>query len=389
MKRLKVNFISIVLTVVFLFPIIKGFLFKFSSDNLKSDINSLASNTSFIVAIISGVYYSKKIFIEHSTEPYLAIFNSIPDFLTTLISNNKNYVYILIIPIVTFILYHVIYGGLFRLFKISVFPISDGIENFMQNKPRLIRRICGALFEVPKATFYILIFVVILNLYTSFNESSIFSTTIIESKTYNLISEKLIIPMFKSDLVKKLPNILDNSFKIEVVQSDDNSGSSKIQKITYYNGVTLKEGIKSDVEIDSFAVNLAKTQNSTLNKSQELYKWISKNISYDESKAEKILNDNFSNASGAIPAFETKKGICFDFACLYTAMCRANGIKVRLITGEGYSGKSWVSHAWNQVYIPEEKKWINVDTTFSKGGEYFNNSNFNKDHRNSKIAGEW
>ncbi|KAJ49331.1 membrane-bound protein [Clostridium tetanomorphum DSM 665] len=70
-------------------------------------------------------------------------------------------------------------------------------------------------------------------------------------------------------------------------------------------------------------------------------------------------------------------------------MCRANNLKVRLITGQGFNGVSWVSHAWNQVYIAEENKWINVDTTFYKGGNYFNSKRFDLDHKDSSIAGEW
>ena len=102
-----------------------------------------------------------------------------------------------------------------------------------------------------------------------------------------------------------------------------------------------------------------------------------------------ILNNDFRIGSGAIETFETKKGICFDYACLYVAMCRANNIKVRLITGEGFNGVSWVGHAWNQVYVAKENRWINVDTTFSKGGNYFDTQRFNIDHKTSEIAGEW
>jgi transglutaminase-like putative cysteine protease len=71
------------------------------------------------------------------------------------------------------------------------------------------------------------------------------------------------------------------------------------------------------------------------------------------------------------------------------AMARANGLKVRIITGEGFNGVSWVSHAWNEVFIPEENKWIKVDPTFYKGGNYFNSKRFDLDHRDAKIAGEW
>ncbi len=70
-------------------------------------------------------------------------------------------------------------------------------------------------------------------------------------------------------------------------------------------------------------------------------------------------------------------------------MCKANDIPVRLIVGEGYNGMSWVSHSWNEVYIKEMDKWVNVDSTFYNAGNYFDNDTFNSEHRNRKIAGEW
>ncbi|MPM54124.1 hypothetical protein SDC9_100897 [bioreactor metagenome] len=70
-------------------------------------------------------------------------------------------------------------------------------------------------------------------------------------------------------------------------------------------------------------------------------------------------------------------------------MARANGMKVRLIVGEGFNGKTWISHAWNEVYIPEEDRWVNVDPTFYIGGNYFDNEGFNLEHKNRKVAGEW
>ena len=127
----------------------------------------------------------------------------------------------------------------------------------------------------------------------------------------------------------------------------------------------------------------------TISKAKKIYNWVGKNIDYDSEKANEVLYNDFRKGSGAIPTFQTKNGICFDYACLYVAMCRANAIKVRLITGYGFNGVSWIGHAWNQVYIPEEKKWINVDATFYKGGYYFNSDNFNLDHKGAEIAGEW
>ena len=70
-------------------------------------------------------------------------------------------------------------------------------------------------------------------------------------------------------------------------------------------------------------------------------------------------------------------------------MSKANNIKVRIITGQGFNGNNWVSHAWNQVYIEKEKKWINVDPTFLIGGDYFDSKRFVIDHKAESIAGEW
>ena len=70
-------------------------------------------------------------------------------------------------------------------------------------------------------------------------------------------------------------------------------------------------------------------------------------------------------------------------------MCRAVNIKVRMIIGEAYNGEEYISHAWNQVYLKNQRKWINVDPTFYMAGNYFNNPNFNSDHKEKSIAGEW
>ncbi len=159
--------------------------------------------------------------------------------------------------------------------------------------------------------------------------------------------------------------------------------------IIYYNGVTLEDGIKSTDKIDKKAVDLVKNIKTDREIAKRLYAWIGSNVEYDFDKANRALsNDNVSN-SGAIEAFNTKRGICFDYACLYVAMARKAGLKVRIITGQGFDGKNYGPHAWNEVYIEEEGKWINVDPTFYFAGDYFDNKDFDKDHIKESVAGEW
>lgn len=159
--------------------------------------------------------------------------------------------------------------------------------------------------------------------------------------------------------------------------------------IIYYNGVTLEEGIKSTEEIDSMAITLTENADNDMDKARILYSWVGSNLQYDYDRAEKALNNEKLENSGAISAFNTRSGICFDYSCLYVAMARAADLKVRLLTGSAYDGTQYGPHAWNEVYINEIEEWIPVDTTFYLAGNYFNNDDFYEDHIIDSIAGEW
>lgn len=201
-----------------------------------------------------------------------------------------------------------------------------------------------------------------------------------------------------------LPAIVINSTPIsydlcvEVVENlidcieNDSTPSDYYKKIVIYNGTTIKKAIASNEDIDMKAIELTKNAHSDREKARSIYKWIGANIKYDDEKATAILSKDKKNKkfpeSGAICAYNTKSGICFDKACLYIAMARSAGIKVKLISGEAYDGEQYVGHAWNQVYLREEDKWINVDSTFYDAGNYFDSDLFYQ-HRVNAVVGEW
>jgi len=256
----------------------------------------------------------------------------------------------------------------------------------MREKSSCTKRILGSLFQFPKAVCYVLLSTFVLNLLTMADISEDYNKSLQRSMVYEFLSNEIVSPITNSNFAKQLPNIINDSFKIVVKNDLEKQANNSSGTIVYYNGITLEEGLKSNEEIDNFARNLVKDKKTTRAKAKAIYEWIGKNVEYDYDKVEKILNNDFSIKSGAINTYYTRKGICFDYACLYSVMAKANGIKVRIITGEGFNGTSWVSHAWNQVYIEEEERWINVDTTFYKGGNYFDSTIFKLDHRNEKIA---
>jgi len=387
-----INLVTLLILVLFLYPICVGFLIKFSSHGLKEDVEEANKNMSFIVALLEGVYLGRKIFILHDQGVYKNIYNVFPQNITKAIEGNTLIVYAVIMPLMVFMLYKIFVMLLDIFSRLIMHPIIDKIDKFLFSKNNLFKRFAGAAFQLPKAICYILFATFALNIVSMALTNDKLNKYLETSIPYNYICKEVVIPVTNSTLAKKLPNIINDSFKIVIKDSkskDNNSGNNTNNVVVYYNGVTLEQGVKSNTNIDGFARTLASKETTTNGKAKILYNWVGNNVSYDNEKASKVLNNDFNVSSGAIPTFNTSKGICFDYSCLYVAMCRANNIKVRLITGEGFNGVSWVSHAWNQVYIPEGGNWINVDTTFYKGGNYFNSKRFEIDHKAAQIAGEW
>ena len=94
---------------------------------------------------------------------------------------------------------------------------------------------------------------------------------------------------------------------------------------------------------------------------EAIYHYVITNISYDHQKAASVK-------SGYIPdvdkVFQEKKGICFDYAALMTAMLRAYGIPTKLVVG--YTGDEY--HAWISTFT-QESGWV-------EGAIFFNGTDW-------------
>jgi len=110
---------------------------------------------------------------------------------------------------------------------------------------------------------------------------------------HNLVTEKVIIPISRSEVAKNLPNIINDSFKI-YDPSKGNVDFNNIGKadIIYYNGVTLEEGVKSNEDINSTAVSIAAKYGNTYDKAKAIYKWVGSKITYDNNKAVEVMNNS-------------------------------------------------------------------------------------------------
>jgi hypothetical protein len=110
-----------------------------------------------------------------------------------------------------------------------------------------------------------------------------------------------------------------------------------------------------------------------LGRIKAVYEYVIKNFSYDKAKASSVK-------SGYLPVLDSiwddRKGICFDYASVLSAMLRSQKIPCKLVVG--YAGTTY--HAWISVYTAENgwidniiefdgKTWKLMDPTFASTGK--------------------
>lgn len=161
-------------------------------------------------------------------------------------------------------------------------------------------------------------------------------------------------------------NIYSTAFTrtISVAMQDSNSPFLYPNQFCNFN---------ADSETVKTADTLTDGKTDTLAKVEAIYKYAVDNITYDYQKAQTVQ-------SGYLPVIDdtlqTKKGICFDYAALMTAMLRTQDIPTKLVIG--YAGSTY--HAWISVYSQEQgwidnaihfdgTNWKFMDPTFASSGK--------------------
>lgn len=130
---------------------------------------------------------------------------------------------------------------------------------------------------------------------------------------------------------------------------------------------------KASTSVVKKAAKITKTAKNDIAKVKKIYNYVIKNYKYDKKLAKTVK-------SGYLPdlqkIYKKKKGICFDFAAVMTAMLRSQGVPTKLIIG--YTSN--VYHAWVNVYSKKKgwitgaiyfngKKWKLMDPTYAATGK--------------------
>ncbi len=304
---------------------------------------------------------------------------------------------IFIVLALTLVIYFIV-KVILKIFSfIIINPILRWLKKAESRRGKGFGKVAALIINIPKSLFYMAVIALVIVILGSngFLGEKIQGMTL-ASKAYEVInSNKYYAALnkeyeaFHDEYKDVISKNIDSAVESNKEPKSEKVFESNRNVINLYNGVTLEQGIKSNEAINRKAKELTKNAKSSREKAKRIYTWISENINYDDNKAENISEKTSEYKSGAIEAFETRKGICFDYSCLYVAMAREAGLKVRIVTGEGFNGKEWGPHSWNEVYLPEKNQWITVDPTFGKAGNYFDSKKNSESHRDGKIVGEW
>lgn len=116
-------------------------------------------------------------------------------------------------------------------------------------------------------------------------------------------------------------------------------------------------------ESDSVGITAAELCGELMSDSEKavaIHNFISTGFTYDHDFASQVSSGvirSYTPQTSAILA--DGDGICYDFAALYAAMCRSQGIPCAIARGS-LDGRN---HAWNLVWLNEE--WVALDLTRS------------------------
>lgn len=114
-----------------------------------------------------------------------------------------------------------------------------------------------------------------------------------------------------------------------------------------------------DMDIIKKAEDICKDLKTDRKKVEAIHKFVVDSLVYDYEKIKK-LNSTYVPDIEII--MQDGKGICYDYAAVFAAMLRSQDIPTKLI--KGYSDYVKEYHAWNEVYLAGEKKWIVIDSTY-------------------------
>ena len=391
------NTITLLIICIFILPLLSGLAYPISGNRIYYGIRSALNSLKFIGAVLLTIHLIQGAFAEGGKSIFKVLYSWFPAFEDFVLGYRYDIAaYIIGAILLLFLLLWLLDLILLPFYQFVLLPLANKIAAAMTPMGSIFKRLLNSFLQLPKAIGMVLVFALLLNFYTTYINNPGAASYINSSKPYQVMNNKVLVPVLHANVIQQLPVLISDSFNRAIEDfspgnnEDGNANYWNLPVIKYFNGMTLEEAVKSTPDIDALAKEIVGNETEDKTKAYLLYQWISKNIKYDQDKAAIVAKDSFQVNSGSIVTYAERKGICFDYACLYISMAKAVDLKVRFVTGLGYGGAEWGDHAWNQVYDSASEKWLNIDTTFGSSGQnFFDPEDFSDTHKYEVVQAEW
>ncbi|GAU79827.1 transglutaminase family protein [Fusibacter sp. 3D3] len=179
-----------------------------------------------------------------------------------------------------------------------------------------------------------------------------------EKYVYRMHSNNAIFPLQMGNgiyTVTLLEHV--NGTKYKVISSEDIDVTLKQVNTVFLSSIQRVQWDDTMVPIIK-AKELVAGLNGDRAKVEVIYDYIVNGIAYDYQMLSSVSNTYLPNIQ---VVFDKKSGICYDYASLFAAMLRSVDVPTKLVMGHTTNLDAY--HAWNEVYVESEAKWIIIDTT--------------------------
>ena len=109
-----------------------------------------------------------------------------------------------------------------------------------------------------------------------------------------------------------------------------------------------------DTQTEELADEICADSDTDAEKVQAIYNWMIVNFEYDYDYQTLLQYFDVRRT------LSTRKGVCYDFANLFAALCRSQNIPCYVVDGTPYD-RSTEDHTWNRVYYDD--CWWDLDVT--------------------------
>ncbi|MBE6809031.1 MAG: transglutaminase domain-containing protein [Ruminococcaceae bacterium] len=109
-----------------------------------------------------------------------------------------------------------------------------------------------------------------------------------------------------------------------------------------------------DTQTEELADEICADSDTDAEKVQAIYSWMIANLEYDHDYQTLLQYFDVRRT------LRTRKGVCYDFANLFAALCRSQNIPCYVVDGTPYN-RATEDHTWNRVYY--DGLWWDLDVT--------------------------